>query len=133
VSHVALAALLWGLSRGRGFPGGRLLGWGSPSGSFPPSPSYAAFSQGLRSPAQWGAVAYLVTLGTVVPFGLFLMGVRTLPARTATLVAMLEPFIPPHPGLRQDGGPGKAFPKPPDGAAHVKETPEKGIPSCATS
>jgi len=44
------------------------------------------------SPAQWGAVAYLVTLGTVVPFGLFLMGVRTLPARTATLVAMLEPF-----------------------------------------
>lgn len=39
----------------------------------------------------WGAVAYLVTLGTVVPFGLFLLGVRTLPARTATLVAMLEP------------------------------------------
>ena len=34
-------------------------------------------------PAQWGAVAYLVTLGTVVPFGLFLLGVRTLPARTA--------------------------------------------------
>ena len=33
-------------------------------------------------PAQWGAVAYLVTLGTVVPFGLFLLGVRTLPART---------------------------------------------------
>lgn len=43
-------------------------------------------------PAQWGAVAYLVTLGTVVPFGLFLLGVRTLPARTATLVAMLEPL-----------------------------------------
>ncbi|MGC8904695.1 EamA family transporter [Thermus sp.] len=44
------------------------------------------------APAQWGAVAYLVTLGTVVPFSLFLLGVRTLPARTATLVAMLEPL-----------------------------------------
>ena len=44
------------------------------------------------SPGQWGGVLYLVTLGTVVPFGLFLLGVRTLPARTATLVAMLEPL-----------------------------------------
>lgn len=43
------------------------------------------------SPGDWGAVAYLVVLGTVVPFGLFLLGVRTLPARQATLVAMLEP------------------------------------------
>ncbi len=43
------------------------------------------------TPGQWGAVLYLVTLGTVAPFGLFLLGVRTLPARTATLVAMLEP------------------------------------------
>ncbi len=43
------------------------------------------------SPGQWGAVAYLVVFGTVVPFGLFLLGVRTVPARTATLVAMLEP------------------------------------------
>ncbi|GAB5603624.1 DMT family transporter [Thermus sp. FJN-A] len=40
---------------------------------------------------NWGAVAYLVVFGTVVPFGLFLLGVRTLPARQATLVAMLEP------------------------------------------
>ncbi len=44
------------------------------------------------TPGQWGAVAYLVVFGTVVPFGLFLLGVRTLPARTATLVAMLEPL-----------------------------------------
>ncbi|WP_038048889.1 EamA family transporter [Thermus caliditerrae] len=41
--------------------------------------------------ARWGAVAYLVVLGTVVPFGFFLLGVRTFPARQATLVAMLEP------------------------------------------
>ncbi|AEV17099.1 MAG: DMT family transporter [Thermus sp.] len=43
------------------------------------------------SPGAWAAVAYVVTLGTVVPFGLFLLGVRTVPARQATLVAMLEP------------------------------------------
>ncbi len=43
------------------------------------------------TPGQWAGILYLVTLGTVVPFGLFLLGVRTLPARTATLVAMLEP------------------------------------------
>lgn len=42
-------------------------------------------------PGDWGAVAYLVVLGTVVPFGLFLLGVRTVPARSATLTAMLEP------------------------------------------
>lgn len=42
-------------------------------------------------PGDWGAVGYLVVLGTVVPFGLFLLGVRTVPARKATLVAMLEP------------------------------------------
>jgi len=37
------------------------------------------------------AVAYIVLLGTVVPFGLFLWGVRKIPARVATLVAMIEP------------------------------------------
>lgn len=42
-------------------------------------------------PDDWGAVAYLVVFGTVVPFGLFLLGVRTVPARNATLTAMLEP------------------------------------------
>ncbi|WP_243032438.1 EamA family transporter [Thermus altitudinis] len=42
-------------------------------------------------PGDWGAVGYLVVLGTVVPFGLFLLGVRTVPARKATLIAMLEP------------------------------------------
>ncbi|WP_279164641.1 EamA family transporter [Thermus scotoductus] len=42
-------------------------------------------------PGDWGAVAYLVILGTVVPFSLFLLGVRTVPARNATLTAMLEP------------------------------------------
>jgi len=39
----------------------------------------------------------------------------------------LDPLIPPHPGLRQDGGPGKALPKPSDGAAYAKKTAEKGI------
>jgi drug/metabolite transporter (DMT)-like permease len=38
------------------------------------------------------AVVYLVVFGTVLPFGLFLLGVRSLPARLATLVALIEPF-----------------------------------------
>jgi len=37
------------------------------------------------------AVAYLVVFGTVLPFSLFLAGVRRVPARVATLVAMVEP------------------------------------------
>ncbi len=44
------------------------------------------------SPTDWLSLLYLVTLGTVVPFGLFLLGVRTVPPRIATLVAMLEPL-----------------------------------------
>ncbi|APD09018.1 MULTISPECIES: DMT family transporter [Thermus] len=41
--------------------------------------------------ADWGAVAYLVLFGTLLPFALFLQGVRVVPAREATLLAMLEP------------------------------------------
>jgi len=38
------------------------------------------------------AVGYLVIFGTVLPFGLFLLGVRRVPARIATLVVLIEPF-----------------------------------------
>ncbi len=41
--------------------------------------------------ADWSGVLYLVTLGTVLPFALFLYGVRQLRPRVATLLAMLEP------------------------------------------
>ncbi len=85
---------------------------------------YAAFAEGLRTPAftalgvasgvgaalslpllglkagaVWalgpeGALAalYLAVFGTVLPFGLFFLGVRKIPARLATLVALLEPL-----------------------------------------
>ena len=72
---VALAALLWGL-------GGALAGRFMREIGPVPDPH----------PRAVGGILYLVTLGTVVPFGLFLQGVRTVPARTATLVAMLEPL-----------------------------------------
>lgn len=39
----------------------------------------------------WAAVGFLVVFGTVLPFSLFLAGVRRVPARVATLVAMVEP------------------------------------------
>lgn len=44
------------------------------------------------SALDFAAVAYIVVLGTVVPFGLFLWGVQKIPARVATLVAMIEPI-----------------------------------------
>ncbi len=43
-------------------------------------------------PGAWLAAAFLVVFGTVLPFGLFFLGVRRVPARLATLVALIEPF-----------------------------------------
>ncbi len=43
------------------------------------------------TPTQWGGILYLVVFGTILPFSLFLLGARTVPARQATLIAMLEP------------------------------------------
>lgn len=40
---------------------------------------------------DWFATAYIVLLGTVIPFGLFLWGIQKISARTATLTAMIEP------------------------------------------
>jgi len=42
-------------------------------------------------PRDWGFVLFVVSLGTVLPFGLFLWGVRQVSARLGTLLATLEP------------------------------------------
>ena len=49
---------------------------------------------GKGFPAEmWGAFLAVATLGTVVPFGLFISGLRYLPPTHASIVAMLEPVI----------------------------------------
>ncbi len=41
----------------------------------------------------WGAFLAIATLGTVVPFGLFINGLKHLPPTQASILAMLEPVV----------------------------------------
>jgi drug/metabolite transporter (DMT)-like permease len=41
----------------------------------------------------WGAFLAIATIGTVVPFGLFISGLRFLPPTQASIVSMLEPVV----------------------------------------
>jgi drug/metabolite transporter (DMT)-like permease len=41
----------------------------------------------------WGAFLAIATFGTVVPFGLFINGLRHLPPTQASILAMLEPVV----------------------------------------
>ena len=48
----------------------------------------------LEFPGQtWGAFLAIATLGTVLPFGLFINGLRHLPPTQAGILAMLEPVV----------------------------------------
>ncbi len=42
---------------------------------------------------MWGAFLAVATVGTVVPFGLFISGLRFLPPTQASIVSMLEPVV----------------------------------------
>jgi drug/metabolite transporter (DMT)-like permease len=42
--------------------------------------------------AQWGGIAYIAVMGTVVPFGLYLVGVNHIRATRAIITATLEPI-----------------------------------------
>jgi drug/metabolite transporter (DMT)-like permease len=41
----------------------------------------------------WGAFLLIATVGTVIPFGLFINGLKHLPPTQASILAMLEPVI----------------------------------------
>ena len=48
----------------------------------------------LRLPVEiWGAFLLIATVGTVIPFGLFINGLKHLPPTQASILAMLEPVI----------------------------------------
>jgi drug/metabolite transporter (DMT)-like permease len=46
-----------------------------------------------RTLPVWGLIAWLVVLGTIVPFGLVVAALRHLPATRVGIVAMLEPVV----------------------------------------
>lgn len=54
-----------------------------------PLPDLAVFS----SPRMWGFFFYIASLATVVPFGLYLSGLRSVSPTKATITGMLEPVI----------------------------------------
>ncbi|RMG97886.1 MAG: EamA family transporter [Candidatus Dadabacteria bacterium] len=43
------------------------------------------------SPGQWGLIAYVALMGTLVPFGLYFVGIERVRATRASIVALLEP------------------------------------------
>ena len=56
------------------------------------TPPWVAYTASVLS-GSWLGLLYVVVGGTVVPFGLFFMGLRYLPPSAATITAMLEPVV----------------------------------------
>ncbi len=55
-------------------------------------PPWQVFTAGYP-PQTWAAFLLIATLGTVVPFGLFISGLKYLPATQASIISMLEPVV----------------------------------------
>lgn len=79
-----------------------LLCWGLGAGSFfwllldlvllgfgRPVPGVAL----LADSSMWAYIAYIAVLATIVPFGLYLMGLRSVSPTQATITGMLEPVV----------------------------------------
>jgi drug/metabolite transporter (DMT)-like permease len=72
-----------------------LVAYGYLAASFvwlPFVPPWRIFSAEF-SAQTWGAFLAIATVGTVVPFGLFISGLRHLPPAQASILAMLEPVV----------------------------------------
>lgn len=54
----------------------------------PPWRAYAGHAQ-----AEWALFAYIIVFATILPFGLFLYGLRWISSSTASLTATLEPVV----------------------------------------
>lgn len=55
-------------------------------------PPWQAYLQPY-STAEWGRIAFVVVAASLVPFGLFLHGLRFIDSRTASLTATIEPVV----------------------------------------
>ncbi len=56
------------------------------------APPWQLLARGF-SAELWGAFLAIAVFGTVIPFGLFIGGLRFLPAAQASIVSMLEPVV----------------------------------------
>ena len=70
---------------------GYAMGFGALAWSLWTPPWVAYTVDVFRS--SWPGLLYVVIGGTVVPFGLFFMGLRYIPPSAATITAMLEPVV----------------------------------------
>ncbi len=55
-------------------------------------PPWRILAQGF-DPRMWGVFLAVATVGTVVPFGLFISSLRFIPPTQASIVSMLEPVV----------------------------------------
>ncbi len=55
-------------------------------------PPWQILAQGF-DPGMWGTFVVVATVGTVVPFGLFISSLRFIPPTQASIVSMLEPVV----------------------------------------
>lgn len=55
-------------------------------------PPWQAYLQPY-SAAEWGMIAFIVVAASLVPFGLFLYGLRCIDSRAASLTATIEPVV----------------------------------------
>lgn len=106
---VTPAALLTGIASAAGFAGWILIGRWRGRGSDPWTMVFYATATGAviwslivppwrayaapYTPDQWALVAFIVVFATVLPFALFLYGLRFIDSRTASLTATVEPVV----------------------------------------
>ncbi|HVH31073.1 MAG TPA: EamA family transporter [bacterium] len=68
------------------------LGSGAVVWSLVVVPPWRAYLVGYRL-ADWAAFGFIIVFATILPFGLFLYGLRAIPASLASLTATLEPVV----------------------------------------
>ncbi len=96
ISAVAFSAwVIMGRNRARTVGPWEMLLYGLGTGAVLWSlyiPPWRAYVQ-PHTLSQWGLLAFIIVAATLVPFVLFLNGLRFVDSRTASLTAMLEPVV----------------------------------------
>jgi drug/metabolite transporter (DMT)-like permease len=68
------------------------LGAGAITWSVLVVPPWRAYGAGY-GPAEWASFGFIIVFATILPFGLFLFGLRAITASLASLTATLEPVV----------------------------------------
>jgi drug/metabolite transporter (DMT)-like permease len=88
----AVALLFWGFGFATLFFSLLAPWWSFPGHRFGADVSLLGHLSGRHLPV-WALVAWLVSLGTIVPFFLLVSALRQLPATRVAIIAMLEPVV----------------------------------------